>query len=144
MIAKRTWLVENNGDAIKHPWGQNVCLVNMGTPQLEPTEERKMDGPYPNKESWSIVQFLNHTSFQTGNLRKDAVTLQQVHTVVIPLILFLKRSTLIYSGDCAMRKEKYWNTSRSIGLSVQVDADALKKHSVSVAPLLEWRCLGAN
>lgn len=104
-----------------------------------------MDGPYFNKELSSIFQFLNHASFQTGNLRKDAVTLQQVYTVVVPSnFFFLKRSTLIYSDDYAVRKEKYQNICRSIGLSVQVDTDALKKRSVTMALLLEWRCLGAN
>lgn len=45
---------------------------------------------YPNKESWSFLQFLSQTGFQTGNLRKDAAALQKVYTVVIPLILSLK------------------------------------------------------
>lgn len=54
---------------------------------LNHQKKAKMDDPgadssYSNKESWSIVQFLNQAGFQTGNLRKDAETLQRVHTVV--------------------------------------------------------------
>lgn len=53
-----------------------------------------MDNPeaessYPNKELQSIFQFLNQASFQTGDLRKDAVTLQQVYSCD-PFNFFLK------------------------------------------------------
>lgn len=119
---------------------QNTCAANMGTAQLEPSEGSKDGWP----RSWELLLTLikNHDLFPVSessyfsDTEPEKVCCNTIASIHCgdPFNLFLKRTTLIYLGDCTLREEKYPNISRIVGLSVQVDINTLKSNVSSWLP----------